>query len=615
MWSDTIRKKNVINYCVGKDVLSPEFIRLFSQSLAFRRKNREGLRRCYGADTGESEKKYESRMHADMPQYVKNGSAYDVTNICDGPEKTKVLQTRNRNGGTKQNSRHRGDGDDDDDETNEERDVAPRRPRLGKQRCPQPAAIRPQSAAVSGWTLAALNKESVETLRDMCTTQGLDVAASNGRRCVKADYVAALLEAEGSFPDQSNAPLDGADDCDGDAAATDGDAAATDASSVSVGSDPAVVSSGVSLLESSVSKELLPCGSDCEAIVTSQPECLPIHSVPSLPAMSVDASPAATVPATAAPTDRDGCLQKVTNEAQRELDSFLADCEEDQMDPFQWHGEEVSSQEMELFEQDMEANVVGSELMPLEPDREETVMRTQPPRIEASDAVKAKTIGPWKRKFAENLADSHNWKPSVIVDVKRSKRGRNLRNKGAPLRSVTLSRADGKQFTVMLTGCVFYLLNTPAGVELIKICEIFHPAGGENESEKVCVEYHRVLKGSDAAEVCDRPENLSNIVQGSDGRSVVCTSSGSKEIRWQMEQRIREGKKELYHWGDVSSYADAENLLGAVYWLTIADESDVLVNTEFRKSLLAGIKDKIPITDLMQLDFVVVGSSFSDIKT
>lgn len=127
------------------------------------------------------------------------------------------------------------------------------------------------------------------------------------------------------------------------------------------------------------------------------------------------------------------------------------------------------------------------------------------------------------------------------------------------------------------------------------------------------VEFHRVLRGRNVLEVCDRADDLTNVVSGSDGKPIVCTSAGSKEIRRQIEQRGE--KEELYHWGDVSSIANAENLLGAVYWVTIACETDRVVNAEFRKSLLTGIKDKIPITDLKSMDYVVVGSSFSDIKS
>ena len=43
----------------------------------------------------------------------------------------------------------------------------------------------------------------------------------------------------------------------------------------------------------------------------------------------------------------------------------------------------------------------------------------------------------------------------------------------------------------------------------------------------------------------------------------------------------------------------------------MAYERDRILDAEFRKTLLTGIKDKFPITDLKSMDYVVVGSSFS----
>ena len=58
---------------------------------------------------------------------------------------------------------------------------------------------------------------------------------------------------------------------------------------------------------------------------------------------------------------------------------------------------------------------------------------------------------------------------------------------------------------------------------------------------------------------------------------------------------------------------NAANLVGAVYWVTKANEND-LNDTTFLAGLVSGVKDKIPITNLRQLDRVVVGASFSDTK-
>ena len=100
MWSETIRKKNVFNYGIGRDALSKEFIKRFAETLVFRRRNRSQIKQCYAPDTTETEAKYLARSLEDLPQYVKSGGAYKVTNICDAPEKNKdALKGRDRYGG------------------------------------------------------------------------------------------------------------------------------------------------------------------------------------------------------------------------------------------------------------------------------------------------------------------------------------------------------------------------------------------------------------------------------------------------------------------------------------------------------------------------------------
>ncbi len=86
-----------------------------------------------------------------------------------------------------------------------------------------------------------------------------------------------------------------------------------------------------------------------------------------------------------------------------------------------------------------------------------------------------------------------------------------------------------------------------------------------------------------------------------------------KQIQLQIEQRQKSGKPELYHWGDVFFIGNAANLIGAVYLVTQANENDTK-DVTFVASLVNSVKDKIPITNLRQLDHVVVRASFSDTK-
>jgi hypothetical protein len=49
-----------------------------------------------------------ARMKSDMPEYAKNGIAFDETHIKDGDESKRVLKAPDRNGGAAENNRHRG---------------------------------------------------------------------------------------------------------------------------------------------------------------------------------------------------------------------------------------------------------------------------------------------------------------------------------------------------------------------------------------------------------------------------------------------------------------------------------------------------------------------------
>jgi hypothetical protein len=87
--------------------------------------------------------------------------------------------------------------------------------------------------------------------------------------------------------------------------------------------------------------------------------------------------------------------------------------------------------------------------------------------------------------------------------TKRIIRGANNLDLGAPLKYVTLERADGQQFTVMEKGCVFFLLRTLAGLILIKVTNIYHPHLDKGEDQQVWVQYCLVLASSEASHVCD----------------------------------------------------------------------------------------------------------------
>lgn len=572
MWSETIRKKNVFNLGIGKDVLSKDFIKCFAETLLFRRRNRLQLKMCYMPDATETEEKYSARMLEDMPQYVKNGGTYNVTNICDAPENNKdVLKGRDRNGGRKQNSRHR-DGDEQDGDPDLIRAPGPRR------KLPAPQSLAPPSR----WTLESLNKETYQILQEMCRVQELKVVpCGNGKRCTKADYVAALLADQDSPHESSDTQRDGPSE------------------------DPSsdVGDEGNCELNCAFEAEQL----DSEQIDHAAPE-------PSAQAAFVDGSQAVT--ATAGLIS--GLNQDNNASLEEELRDYMRDCENNDENPYDLDVE-VDPSELQTFDQEMKSNVTdmgpvseisGSGLEEVE------VHAMARHNDDALEKIKQRKIGVWKREYADAFAASSSLKPSTVVNKKRTVRGAPLRvvELGTPLTSVTLQRSDGHQFMVNTTGCAFFLLCSPAGLELVKVTAIFHPMGGEGNEQPVWIEYCRVLNSSDASQVCDRRDNLVQTIENSDGDTFWSASAGSKQIELELAERARDKKSELYHWGDVFHFANAAGLIGGVYWVSRSNETDMLSDSAFRASLLKGVKDKFPIVHLNEMDFVVVGSCFSDSK-
>jgi hypothetical protein len=589
MWSNTIRnsKLNLFNYGVGKDALKKEFIKCFAESLLFRRKNLKQLKQCYAPDTGESEEKYASRMLEDMPQYVQNGGAYNVTNICDAPEKDNALQSRDRNGGRKQNSRHRVD---ESPAENREMIRAPVRPRLELQ--PQaPTSAPPQSR----WTLQLLNREKVDSLRELCSMQNIIVHPSRGSSCLKADYVAALLADQ----DASEAQQFGAQHELSDCTIED------DFREQSDHQDGFVLDSALHGAK--------PSGGTQLDIVEEEAHVPIAQSV----SASVDVTPAVSAMPSAA--DAPSCPIPGSNQtAEEDLADFIRDCQRDGMDPFDDFELNVEPAKLQAFDQAMNAHVQDIDLEPENSGDEsdsdsEAAVQDKVRRNKVFEDVKARRVGVWKREYADALTASGSWLPSKVISTKKAARPRNL-DLGVSLKSVTLERVDGKQFTVMETGFVFFLLRTLAGLELIRVTDIYHPHHDKGGEQPVWVQYCRVLSSSEASHVCDRADALTRSIQSTEGETILATSVGSKQLEIERAERAANKKKELHHWGDVFFTANASSLIGGVYWVARANEND-LKEIQYSSSLLKGIKDKLPIVALSNMDYVVLGSPFSDSKS
>ena len=93
-----------------------------------------------------------------------------------------------------------------------------------------------------------------------------------------------------------------------------------------------------------------------------------------------------------------------------------------------------------------------------------------------------------------------------------------------------------------LEGRVFYLLRTLFGVQMVYLTNIYHPKTGEGNERPVWIEYYRVLRTSDAIQICDRSTTNFQLLEGSDGKSISTSSVGSKELEIEKAEREMQGK-------------------------------------------------------------------------
>jgi hypothetical protein len=596
--SDTIRKKNAENLGVIPVVQSQEFLNEFSKTLRHRRRNLTLYKKCFTPDPGETEEKYAARMREDLPQYIRDGRAWQFTNIEDvTTESANALKRPDRNGGRKQNSRHR----------EAAVDAVEMQPDAGRDstRAPGRRRLTLSAAPPTRWTLELLNRETMQTLKDMCSVQGVVVNAAGGSRVTKADLVAALLADQDSHLESSRIESQAQGDC--------SELSAVGGYTSDNGDEFLVADPSEAAQEREELRETVEDSGPIESEGGSEPID---QGAPS--ARGVSVGPA--VPATAGATDCVHDLRK--NSEELELERYIRECKEDGIDPYDPYSTDLESivpdSALKNFDREMGANAVDAEAENSESDSED-VGQAIPPRTSAIEEVKRRRVGVWKREYAEALAGSSSWKPCKVIGVPTQNKSRDAKARcllGMPLKSVTLEREDDddvvKQFAVKLEGRVFYLLRTPVGVELVYITQIYHPGAEEGEGLPVWIQYYRVLATSDAIQICDRTNTNFQRFQSSDGKTISTSSAGSKDLEIERAERAQKGKSELYHWGDVLCTSNATSLIGGVYWLTRGDEREWETSQQCRSELLKSVQDKIPIKNLEYMDYVVVGSSFSD---
>jgi len=230
--------------------------------------------------------------------------------------------------------------------------------------------------------------------------------------------------------------------------------------------------------------------------------------------------------------------------------------------------------------------------------------------------VLERRICKFRREYADALATSRSWEPNEISEVRKA-RARQCLELGTPITSVVLQRSDSFRFKLVKKASIFYVLRTQGGPELITIEHIFHPP----DSLDVRLKYTRVLSSSDAVGCTDRIDDLREFHLSSSGQQICTRRYGSRNIQRQLDARKLAKKSELYHWGDVTYEARAADLLGPVYWIPLNTEDDFIKKhsscSSHRSQVLADMKDVLlsAITNLDQVDFVVIGEPFSECRT
>ena len=171
------------------------------------------------------------------------------------------------------------------------------------------------------------------------------------------------------------------------------------------------------------------------------------------------------------------------------------------------------------------------------------------------------------------------------------------------IKRATLTRSDGLKINLFPnSGFVIYVMNGDYGLELCSITKIWRP----DPTSEVMFTFWRVLSSEQALEVCTHEDDLTS-------KQTTATRLGRRSLRLLVEQQSKENpqsKKPLvFNEGDFPWEAAACNIVGIVARMTDAEYGDRASNT----SLLKKIQDYTNITDLNQIDRVIVGNPFSDV--
>ena len=536
MWSAIIRKMNVKNLGMQNRIMKPDFIINYTTCLHFGRIHRKALYGLFRPDLNESEKKLEARMKNDLPKYVKEGLAFDVTHISDGAESNRVLKAPNRNGGVDQNKRHRGYEDDH-----------------------RYTEIRPEAV-----------------------TKRLRMSSKAGRAAKKVSNVESSIQ----FSQQSEAQDPVIADC------ADGYHDSGPSYDIDMYHDETALSC--------CSMESEPA----ESAATEAPT-EPVHAADGMGPGSDIVLGRVGTEVGGSEIGRDIGRDPAAHDSD---EAFIQSCLANGVDPFE-ADDEIDPKVLEELERSM--NKLNQ---PLTDDDagSDSDEEAAPPNLceDRFPSVLKRKIGNLKREYAEALATSRSWKPNEIGEVKVLHRSKSL-EPGTPIRSVVLKRSDSLRFRLMKKRCVFYLLRTPGGAELITIERIFYPPN----STVVKLKYTRVLSSSDAIGCADRADDLTELHHTSSGQEICTRRYGTKSIQRQLNARKCANMTELYHWGDVTYEARAADLLGPVYWIPLSEEEDFKAKTSsLRTQVFNDMKDVLfnTIKDLDRVDFVVIGDPFSE---
>jgi hypothetical protein len=215
------------------------------------------------------------------------------------------------------------------------------------------------------------------------------------------------------------------------------------------------------------------------------------------------------------------------------------------------------------------------------------------------DSERAQKLSKYRLNYTRWLLKGKKW---VRTQVHFSQR-----NRSDLIIEAKLTRFDDLKFDLVTKGQVFYILYTPAGLELINIQSLRQ---SERQSDLI-VSFNRVLSTERAIKAAHSREDLQDGFTSADGRVITSIRLGSNNLNIILKSH-QDRDPTVVHAGDILYTDHAYNIVGVVGWLTqnaCGNDDKRLLLSKFRTVI--GITPK-QAKDISCFDVVIQGQPFSE---